>query len=241
MKKAILIWSKVQMSNAIKYIKASSQKKQIKHLGILNYSGVKVYIKDELPEEVNVSECLDFVFSKMPRFFYSKVDSIQIGKFINLQQRNLDALFENGVVYLSNEQKDDEYFISSIVHEIAHSFEESYGESLYDDKTIENEFLAKRDQMFRILEADNLIPKHISQQDFYNMNYDIKFDKFLYKEIGYEKLWYLLGNIFISPYAATSKREYFANAFECFFVHDIKEVEKISKNIYNKLIQYLEV
>lgn len=229
------------MNNVLKYIKGTSQNKKIKHLGSFYHSGIKVYVKDELPESVDVSRCLDYIFSKMPPFFYSKVKSIQIGNFIILQQRKLDAVYDNGIIYLSTNQEDDEYFISSIVHEIAHSFEEEYGESLYDDKTIENEFLSKREQMFRTLESQNLIPSYITREDFYNMNYDIRFDKYLYKDIGYEKLWYLLKNVFISPYAATSKREYFANAFECFFVHDIKEVEKISKNIYNKIIQYLEV
>jgi len=229
------------MNNALKYIKGSSQKNKIKHLGSVSHSGIKLYIKEEMPEHINVPECLDFIFSKMPKFFYSKVASIQIGQFVNLQQRKLDALYENGIIYLSNMQEDDQYFISSIVHEIAHSFEEEYYETVYDDKTIENEFLSKREQMLRILEAHKLIPSHITREDFYNMNYDIRFDKFLYEGVGYEKLWYLLKNIFISPYAATSKREYFANAFECFFVHDMKEVEKISKNIYNKLVQYLEV
>jgi hypothetical protein len=42
--------------------------------------------------------------------------------------------------------------------------------------------------------------------------------------------------LFLSPYGATSLREYFSNAFEGYFLNDEKEyVKKISPAVYNKL------
>ena len=50
-----------------------------------------------------------------------------------------------------------------------------------------------------------------------NPNYVLEFDEFLYKTVGYDLLRDLTVELFVSPYAATSLREYFANGFEHYF------------------------
>ena len=50
----------------------------------------------------------------------------------------------------------------------------------------------------------------------------------------------MTSGLFISPYASTSLREYFANAFEEFFVNDMKPVKDLTPEVYKKIISYLE-
>jgi hypothetical protein len=50
----------------------------------------------------------------------------------------------------------------------------------------------------------------------------------------------MTNGLFISPYAATSLREYFANAFEEFFVNDMKPVKDLTPSIYKKIIEHLD-
>ena len=72
---------------------------------------------------------------------------------------------------------------------------------------------------------------------FLNSSYNKEFDEFLYKTIGYEKLQYLISGLFVSPYGATSIREYWANAFEEFFMPDGDRttVRTISPALYEKI------
>ena len=71
--------------------------------------------------------------------------------------------------------------------------------------------------------------------DFENVNYNSEFDKFMNLEIGYSTLNSLLNGLFVSPYAATSLREYFAIAFEEYYLNDRRYVNNISPKIYEKI------
>ena len=124
-----------------------------------------------------------------------------------------------------------------LVHEIAHSFEETQPEELYEDGLLQNEFLGKRQRLFTTLKIRNY---PVKLHDFQNIDYDKEFDEFLYSTVGYEALGNMSHGLFISPYAATSLREYFANAFEEFFVNDVKTVQTISPEVYKKILNYLD-
>ena len=72
---------------------------------------------------------------------------------------------------------------------------------------------------------------------FMEIEYDKEFDMFLYEKVGYDKLSSLLMGLFISPYAATSLREYFATGFTDFYTHpDHKTLQKVSPQLYKKII-----
>ena len=70
-----------------------------------------------------------------------------------------------------------------------------------------------------------------------NPEYDFDFDQFLLKDVGYEKLSKIVSGIFISPYAPTSLREYFATAFTEFYLNPNEHgfLKKIAPALYNKL------
>jgi len=78
----------------------------------------------------------------------------------------------------------------------------------------------------------------IPESIFSNVEYDEEFDMLLYKEIGYDTLASLMQGLFISPYAATSLREYFATGFTEFYLnpHNHNFIKKVSPELYKKLI-----
>ena len=71
--------------------------------------------------------------------------------------------------------------------------------------------------------------------DFLNVEYSKEFDHLLYKEIGYEKITNVAPTLFIRPYAVTSLREYFATAFESYFLEGATKIKNISPQVYSKL------
>ena len=58
--------------------------------------------------------------------------------------------------------------------------------------------------------------------DFLDSEFDQEMDDFLYKEIGYDNLNYLINGLFLNPYAVTSIREYFASGLEKYFLDGTK-------------------
>lgn len=222
-----------KMNKLKEYIQAQKRNP----LGEFSLGNAVVYVKEPLPETVDLNRVLRFVSDNMPSHLYSNVEMIYIGMFPFLKVREVDALFENGAIYLSSKIQTEQDLIKDLVHEIAHSFEESQPDDLYGDGEIEREFLGKRNRLFQIFKARGY---QVSRNDFLNPDYDKSFDEFLYNDIGYETLGTMTNGLFISPYAATSLREYFANAFEEFFVNDMKPVQDLTPEVYKKLSEYLE-
>lgn len=230
------------MNNKIlSYLRNANSNMEKNPVGDFFIQNLRVYIKEPLPENIQVKKCFSFIFDKMPKIFYSGIEKIMIGQFPFLIKREVDALYKDRTIYITNNQETNDSLIADIIHELAHYFEEQHKQQLYGDEIIRNEFLSKRNALYNILSGENLLDKTIQKEDFYNTNYNENFDMYLYKSIGYDKLHILTNNLFISPYAATCLREYFANAFEAFFVQDMFVVKKYAPNIYNKLINYLEI
>ena len=69
------------------------------------------------------------------------------------------------------------------------------------------------------------------------IEYNKKFDMYLYEEVGYPILNTLTVGLYCSPYGATSIREYFANGFEFFFLKDRELVKQVSPQLYKKLLE----
>lgn len=221
------------MSNLKEYI----QNKKKNPLGEYVFGNATLYVKEPLPESVDINKVLSFIKNNLPAVFYSNVDMIYIGSFPFLKAKEADALFENGAIYLSSKIQTESDLMKDLIHEIAHSFEESRPEEIYSDGQIEREFLGKRQRLFQIFKARGY---KVNQSDFLNPDYDKGFDELLYNTIGYDTLGTMTNGLFISPYAATSLREYFANAFEEFFVNDMKPVQDLTPEVYKKLLTYLE-
>lgn len=217
-----------------KYIQESSQKakKQMKEIPFIN--GITVFIKDELPQEINIKSVLSTLRKSIPNHLFSGVDVIYIGQFNNLKTKAFNAAFMDGAMYLTNNQVSEEDMVDDFVHELAHAVEEISNFGFYTDEEISDEFYSKRMKLKEILQANGY---DVSKYNFTNLEYDEAFDYYLYEEVGYPALTTLTVGLFCSPYGATSIREYFANAFEYYFIKEPKYVKKVSPKVYNKIIQ----
>ncbi len=199
------------------------------------FGDVQVFVKEFPPPSVSIQDIIQELEEKIPRKFVSGLDVIYIGQFEQLEQRQVEAAYENGAIYVSNDQPTEDEFVESIGHEIAHVIEELAPVEIYGDGSVEAEFLGKRRRLWSILRAHG----HSAEGDlkhFEELEYSEAFDDYLYKDVGYPILTSLTMGLFISPYGATSLREYFANVFEAFFLNDEKSyVKQISPAVYNIL------
>jgi Mlc titration factor MtfA (ptsG expression regulator) len=193
---------------------------------------IEIFIKDQLPEEIDMDFVLKYIKSRMPYHLLRGIDMIYIGKFKNLEEKEATAMYQDGAIYLTNQQDDDKDMIDDIIHEIAHSVEEMYGHGIYDDGTLEREFLAKRKRLFLDLEAHNYTPPAEMQ---YKTEYVQKIDDYLYLDVTYDAMWHFVGGLFPSPYAATSIREYFARGFEEYCMDNKKELKQTCPVLYRKI------
>jgi len=216
------------------YIKKSS--KLLENKNLVFFNKIQVFIKDSLPEDFDLNYVLRKIESVLPYYYVNNIDTLYIGQFGELIERETNAAYKDGALYVTNDQDDEEDMIDDVVHEIAHAVEELAGEEIYADDKIEVEFLGKRKRLASILKSENY---DISQYNFLDSQYSKKFDMFLYKEVGYPLMTSLTMGLFISPYAATSLREYFARGFEEYYIGDKKYLTNVSPSVYNK-IEYLD-
>lgn len=198
-------------------------------------TGIHVYFKDPIEnKEVDLQKVVAKVEGMLPEHLMGEVEMIIIGHFEEFEERNINAFYDAGTLYLSPMQDDDADLFDDIVHEIAHSNEQPYGSFLYHDGKLEKEFLNKRLNLHKILWH---MGYKLPEKAFLNTEYDKELDEFLYKTIGYDKLAVIVQGLFITPYAATSLREYFATAFTDYYVQtDHTFLKQVSPQLYKKLL-----
>jgi hypothetical protein len=113
---------------------------------------------------------------------------------------------------------------------------EQFGMEIYADQEIKDEFLRKRMHLYNILwNMGFKAPREM----FLDTEYDQEFDEFLVDDVGYDKMSEILKGIMITPYAATSLREYFATGFTEFYLYPDSHgyLQKTSPELYTKLVQ----
>tara|TARA_B100001123_G_C15302788_1_gene1021638 strand:- start:100 stop:753 length:654 start_codon:yes stop_codon:yes gene_type:complete len=196
-------------------------------------TGLHVFFKEPV-ENVNVEDVISQVESAIPTHLLDEIEMIIFGWFDEFEERNLNAFYDGGTLYISHIQDDSADLYDDLVHEIAHSLEEPHGYFLYGDKKIEEEFLRKRKYLHDILwKMGYKIPLSV----FMDPEYNEEFDMFLYQKIGYDKLSNIVMGVFLTPYASTSLREYFATGFTEFYLHPEEHdfFKKVSPELYKKI------
>ncbi len=207
------------------------------------FDHIFVLIKDPLPEDIDLAYVLREVESKVPSHLVYEVDSVYIGELTEFAEREINSFYRDGAIFITNQQIDNDDLMDDIIHEMAHAVESLHGLNIYMDRAIEEEFLGKRKRLYEILKNHDIIAKigkRIVKQ-FLNVEYTEEFDTFLYKRIGYPLLTNLTMGLFVNPYAITSLREYFASGFEEFFMGDKKYIQKVSPQVYYKLIDLEDI
>lgn len=206
-----------------------SEKKEL-----MLFNRIPVMIQDK--PNYDVEEVLSGLKKSIPVSMVRDLDYVIVGDSQYLNDRDLDSVYLEGVIYMSPEIENTEEALLTMVHEIAHSVEENFPQ-IYADETIETEFLGKRKKLMQILTSRDI---DTTGYDFLSTEYDEKFDDFLYLQVGYPRLRTLTSGLFMSPYATTSVREYFADAFEEYFLRDPMGVKLMAPAVYYKVEELLE-
>ena len=196
-----------------------------------NLSGVDVFIKDQLPKTIDLSFVFEYIGSRIPFFFMDGIDIIYIGQFPKMKERDINAYFEDGAIYVTNKQDDEMDMIEDLIHEISHAVENNNQEFIYGRGALQREFVGKRTRLSQLLSQKYEVP---SDFDF-NFEYDRTIDEFLYKVVGYDVLNQVCTNIFPSGYAATSVSEYWAKGFEELFIGDKDQLRSMGPVLYKIL------
>ena len=208
-------------------------KRRIKHLPEYNFGSFQVFVQNALPDFIDIEQIFSDIKHIIPDHILESLDVIYIGDFSFLKERNVNALYSDGAIYISNVQDDNEDLKDDIVHELAHAIDEKYQDFIYSDGKVEDEFLLKRNKLKSVLAHQGY---DISKYNFYNVEYDSAFDNFLSEEIGYDALTLLTVDIFTNPYAATSLKEYFASCFEKYYLENDVYLKDLCPYIYKKLL-----
>jgi hypothetical protein len=216
------------------YLHISNNRFEKQRREFLMKEGMQVFIKDKIDGNIDIKNILDVIGSYIPSYLMNEVDSIYIGLFDQLIKKETSAAYKDGAIYVSSEQQDEQNIIDDIVHELAHSLESPHGYLIYGDGELEEEFISKRKALYNILKEENLNP---NLNLFLEVDYNTKMDNYLYKEVGYDRLNFIVSSytIFTSAYPATSLREYFASGFEYYFLEDASYLAKISPILYKKI------
>lgn len=220
--------------NLLEYMSKSSQSAKNTHKERLFLSNIHVFVKDPIVGDSNLDNVLTKLKKHIPLHLFTGIDAIYIGQFKELQQKKVNAAYMDGALYVTNVQESEQSMMEDMVHEIAHSVEDFADFNMYNSDAVPNEFLVKRIKLKKILESNGY---NTTKQDFSNLEYTSKFDKYLYEEVGYPALNTMVTGLFCSPYGATSLREYFANGFEYFFVKNRELVKKVSPRLYKLLLE----
>ena len=204
------------------------------------HNHIDVYIKNFLPKGFDLQGVLHKVEHTLPASMMQDIDAIIIGEFKMLKKKDLDAVFEDGAIYLTNDQESEADMYDDIVHEVAHAVEKNYGMEIFGDGQLETEFINKRRVLYSTLNAHG--HHELSMLDYINPDYDKKFDKFLYKTVGYDRIRHLVMGLYLSPYAATSLSEYWANGFEALITGEQPQeyIKETCPQLYSKLMEIVQ-
>ena len=214
------------------YLKEKQEQLNNKSMDFYTPAGLHVYMQQPV-EGVDVEAVIDRLESKMPHHFFGEIEMIVFGWFDEFEERSINAFYKDNAIYVSYMQQDEADLFDDLVHEISHSLEEAYGYQIYADEKIKKEFLRKREYLHDILWKSGF---KAPLSFFKDIEFDEEFDNFLYKKVGYGKLASLMSGLFVSPYAATSLREYFATGFTEYYIdsnHDF--LKKISPAVFEKI------
>ena len=220
------------------YIKKSHNKVMTERKEFTLFGTISVFVKDPLPQDVKLTDVIMDLEDTIPPHFLYQVETILIGQFKELQDREIRGAYLDGGIYVTNEQPSEDQLFEDIVHEIAHSVEKMFEYELYADGSVEKEYIGKKVRFLDLLAANGVsVPSRLR----YETEYSKMFDEFLFFQIGYEKVAPFTEGLFLTPYASVSVSEYFATAFEYYFVEANPEyVKKICPALFNKIKQFTE-
>ena len=214
------------------YLKQKQEQLNNKSMDFYTPTGMHVYMQTPV-DGVDVESVIHKIENKLPHHFLDEIEMIVFGWFDEFEERSINAFYKDNAIYVSHMQQDEDDLFDDLVHEISQSLEEAHGYQIYADEKVKKEFLRKRKYLHDILwQAGYRAPLSF----FQDIEFNQEFDNFLYKKIGYDKLASMMSGLFISPYAATSLREYFATGFTEYYMDSNHNfLQKVSPAVVEKI------
>tara|TARA_R100000234_G_C5003749_1_gene181568 strand:+ start:2950 stop:3654 length:705 start_codon:yes stop_codon:yes gene_type:complete len=221
------------------YIVENQKKLNSEQKEFYSINNTHVYIKNKIVSpngtKINIKNVVAKIEEIIPAHLLMYVEFILVGWFEEFEKRDINSFYQDGTLYISNFQDNEDDMIDDIVHEIAHSLETPLGREIYGDGKIEQEFIGKRTTLYRIIEEEGY---DVNIVDFLNTEYNEELDNFLHKTVGYERLSNYIAGLMISPYSATSIREYFAEVFQEFYLRpELDFTQRISPAAHEKITE----
>ncbi len=197
------------------------------------FGDIQVYVKDPLPQTVDMSMVIRRIEKHIPRDFTYGVELVVVGQFDDLDKRGVKAAFLDGAIYVTNNQDDVDDIFDDLIHEISHSVEKTHASILFSDGSLASEYLGKKRRLIDLMVADGLlVPPDVVE----TLEYSKEFDEFLHFELGFEKAGNYSKGLFIDSYGSVSLSEYFATGFETYYVDkDGTALRKISPALHEKI------
>lgn len=218
-----------------KHLQENQKKLQQKNRDFYTASGLQVYFKEPINnDKIDFEKVIGKFEDMLPPHLRDEVEMVAVGQFDEFESRSINAFYDSGTLFVSNIQDDELDLFDDIVHETSHAVETVYGYQIYGDKKIEEEFLRKRKYLHDLLwTAGYKLPLSVFMETEYNKEFDL----FLYETVGYDKLSIMVQGLFVSAYAPTSLREYFATGFTEFYLDNNHEhLKNLGPALYDKLL-----
>ena len=141
----------------------------------IKFGNVPVLQRDDLPADIDGQAIFRSIEDVIPSKFFRGLKAIEIGHQEVFDKRDANAVYKDGVFYITHEQDNAADLIDDIIHEFAHHVEMLYPEEIYGDEKIKKEFIKKRAQLEFELRSEGYWTK---EYDFKNLKYDTDFDMF---------------------------------------------------------------
>ena len=135
----------INKKKIVEYVKSQNNNLMNQKIGAFN-----IVFKDKFVDEINFKSVFETITSMLPEHYVEKIDVVYVGEFEFFKNKDINASYMDGAIYVSPHQDDEQDLLDDIVHEISHSLEEAYSDIIYGDQQIKDNFLHKRE----ILERD---------------------------------------------------------------------------------------
>ena len=199
--------------------------------------GIPVYLLEPFTNDINIDFVLKTIEQLVPEHLLQHVEVFYVANIKDFQKKSksFNALYQDGAIYMSPDQDNEKDLLDDIIHEIAHSFEKEYQNDIFGDGLLEREFIGKRTRLFYLIDKPTA-----NLAAYTNPDYDARFDSHLYRDLDYDYLRNISAELFYSPYAITSLREYWANGFENYLVGNKYALKDLSPVLYKKIETLLD-
>lgn len=189
----------------------------------VNISGLDVFGIDSNPADLKP------YLSKINRKLLRNVDTVYYGTVDFLEKEGKTGLYRDGCLYISDKKPSE--ILPTVLHELAHSLEETVRGELSSRAELLSEFTKKRIELFRRLYDAGYT--RLNREQFMKTTFDPELDELL-AGIDQDDLGRATLGVFPTPYSSTSIEEYVAGGFEIYYAGANKfNLSKNCPNLYN--------